>query len=140
MTIKTIKTTIEQYYNVDLSQRNRHAVNVEAKQMYAYFTRLLTYYSYQRIAEEIGYNHANIMHHEQKAKDFKHIDKDFLNRLNEINTMLENNPNKETQEDKINYQRLYNAQLFENKRLMRKYQNLLKSTRNLRRKQKSVVI
>lgn len=136
MTLNTIKKVIENYYDVNLIIRNRHALNVEARQMYAYFSRLLTHHSYQRIAEEIGYNHANIMHHEQKAKDFKHIDKEFLKRLNEINTLLENNPNKETDEDRINYQRLYNAQLFENKRLMRKYQNLLKKTRKLRLKEK----
>ena len=78
------------------------------------------------------------MHHEQKAKDYKHIDKNFLNRLNEINTLLQNSL-EENVEEKINYRQLYNAQLFENKRLMRKYQNLLKKTRKLRLKEKSSV-
>ena len=134
MTLNTIKKVIENYYDVNLIIRNRHTVYVEARQMYSYFSRLLTHHSYQRIAEEIGYNHANIMHHEQKAKDYRQIDQidsNFKHRMNEIRELLENAPEEEEVEKKINYHRLYNAKLLEYRIFMRKYQKLLKKNKRI---------
>lgn len=132
MKLQTIKQTIDTFYDIDISEKNRTQLFVEAKQMYCYFSRMFTYFSYDVIGKEIGIHHTTAIHNENKAKDYIEIDKDFRLRNHKIRNILESNLTSETITKDINYIKLYEDLLNENRnlnaqlnRLQTKYKQLV---------------
>ena len=69
MELQKIRTSVEQYYNVDLKDKSRLKNNVNAKRLYFYIASIYKH-KVSKVGQLIGLRHDTAIYHRDKGRDF----------------------------------------------------------------------
>lgn len=79
MTLQEIRTSVEQYYNVDLNDKNREKNTIDARRAYFYISTHLYKHRVSHSGALIGLRHDTAIYHRNKGIDFvKYNYKEFI--------------------------------------------------------------
>jgi|DEB0MinimDraft_6_1074348.scaffolds.fasta_scaffold02460_6 transcriptional regulator NrdR family protein len=83
-----IKEIINDHFNLKIERRTRKRIYCEARFTYYFLCREQTSQKLNKIAREINYNHASVIHGIKMTRILKEVDKKFLKNFNEVRSKV----------------------------------------------------